>query len=149
MLRLKISGRWEPQDFIEVLKSIESFYYKLAQERWYHFRSPLWLDDDYLLWASERFGGLSFEASLDRLNERMLERARYETPSHRRLSVVRIHYASPGDIDLLGIGKVFETLANSIGRMKTYFDDAHLRSERDKQASLDTDLKRIEVDKQR
>jgi hypothetical protein len=149
MLRLEIGGRWEPQDFIEILRAIESFYYKLARERWYRFRSPVWLDDDYSLWASERFGVLSFEAALDRLNERMLERARYEAPSSRRLSVVRIQYASPGSIDLLGIGRVLETLANSIGRMKTYFDETHLRSERDQQASLDTELKRIEVEKER
>jgi hypothetical protein len=149
MLRLEIGGRWEPQDFVEVLRAVESFYYKLAQERWYRFRSPVWLDDDYLLWASERFGVSSFEAALDRLNERMLERARYETPASRRLSVVRIEYASPGSIDLLGIGKIFETLSNSIGRMKVYFDEAHLRSERDKQATLDTELKRIEIEKER
>lgn len=149
MLSLEIDGRWEPQDFIEVLQAIESFYYKLAQERWYRLRSPFWLDDEYFLFERERFGALSFEAALDQLNERMLERARYETPSYRRLSVVRIQYASPGGIDLLGIGKVFETLANSIGRMKTYFDEAHLRGERDTQASLDTELKRIEVEKER
>ena len=149
MLSLEIDGRWEPQDFIEVLRAIESFYYKLAQERLYRFGLPLWLDEGYPSWASERFGVVPFKATLDHMNERMLERARYETPSYKRLSVVRIQYASPGGIDLLGIGKVFETLANSIGRMKTYFDEAHLRSERDTQASLDTELKRIEAEKER
>lgn len=149
MLSLEIDGRWEPQDFIEILGAIESFYYKLAQDRWYRFRPPFWLDDEYLLFERERFGVLSFEAALDRLNARMLERARYETPSHKRLSVIRIQYASPGGIDLLGIGKIVETLANSIGRMKTYFDEAHLRSERDAQATLDTELKRIEIEKER
>lgn len=149
MISLEIDGRWEPQDFIEVLGAIESFYYKLAQERWHRFRSPFLLDDDYLLFERERLGASSFEAALDRLNARMLQQARYETPSYRRLSVGRIQYASPGGIDLLGIGKVFETLANSIGRMKTYFDEAHLRSERDTQASLDTELKRIEIEKER
>lgn len=149
MLSLEIDGRWEPQDFIEILGAIESFYYKLAQERWHRFRSPFWLDDEYLFFERERFGVLSFEADLDRLNERMLERARYETPSHKRLSVRRIQYASPGGIDLLGIGKVVETLANSIGRMKAYFDEAHLRTERDAQATLDTELKRIEIEKER
>ncbi|WP_027062857.1 hypothetical protein [Mesorhizobium loti] len=149
MLSLEIDGRWEPQDFIEVLGAIESFYYKLVQERLHRFRPPFWLDDEYLLFERERFGVLSFEAALDQLNARMLERARYETPSYRRLSVGRIQYASPGGIDLLGIGKIVETLANSIGRMKTYFDEAHLRSERDAQASLDTELKRIEIEKDR
>jgi hypothetical protein len=149
MLILEIDGRWEPQDFIEVLGAIESFYYKLAQERWHRFRAPLWLDDEYLFYEREQSSGSSFEVALDRLNARMLQRARYETPSYRRLSVGRIQYASPGGIDLLGIGKIFETLANSIGRMKTYFDEAHIRSERDAQASLDTELKRIEIEKGR
>lgn len=149
MLSLEIDGRWEPQDFVEVLRAIESFYYKLAQEHFHRSRPPLWLDDDYALWAIERLGVLSYEARLDQLNERMLERARYKTRSYERLSVVRIQYSSRGGIDLLGVGKIFETLANSIGRMKTYFDEAHLRSERDAQASLDTELKRIEVEKER
>lgn len=149
MLRLEIDGRWEPQDFIEVLRAVESFYYKLAGGRRYHSRWPFLLDEDYSPWATERFAALPFEATLDHLNQRMLERARYETPSYGRLSVVRIQYASPGGIDLLGIGKIFETLANSIARMKTYFDEADLRSERDAQARLDTELKRIEVQKER
>lgn len=149
MLSLEIDGRWEPQDFIEVLGAIESFYYKLGREHWHRFRQPFWLDDEYLLFERERFGVLSFEDALDRLNARMLERARFETPSYRRLSVGRIQYGSPGGIDLLGIGKVFEALANSIGRMKIYFDEAHLRSQRDAQASLDTELKRIGVEKER
>ncbi len=149
MLSLEIDGHWEPQDFIEVLGAIESFYYKLAQERRHRLMPPYWLDDDYLIFERERFGGSSFENSLDRLNARMVDRARYETPSYRRLSVSRIQYASPGGIDLLGVGKIVETLANSIGRMKTYFDEAHLRSERDAQARLDTELKRIEIEKER
>ena len=149
MLRLEIDGRWEPQDFIDILRAVESFYYKLAQRRLHRFGFPFWLDEDYPIWTRERFGFGSFEAALDHMNERLLERARYETPSYRRLSLARIQYASPGGIDLLGIGRVFETLANSIGRMKTYFDEAHLRSERDTQASLDTELKRIEIEKER
>jgi hypothetical protein len=149
MLKLEIGGRWEPQDFIEVLRSIESFYYKVAPGGSHHLRPPVWVDEDYPFWLGERFEGSSFEFILDHINQRMLERARYEAPSYKRLSVVRIRYASPGSIDLLGIGKVFETLANSIGRMKTYFDEAHLRSEGDAQASLDTELKRIEIEKER
>jgi hypothetical protein len=149
MLSLEIDGRWEPQDFIEVLGAVESFYYKLVQDRWHRFRPPVWFDDDFLFYERERFGVLSFESALDRLNERMVEQARFATPSRARLGVGRIQYASPGGIDLFGIGKVFETLANSVGRMKTYFDEAHLRTQRDVQATLDTELKRIQVEKER
>ena len=149
MLSLKIGGRWEPQDFIDILRATESFYYKLAQRRLHRVGFPFWLEEEYSVWARMRFGEGSFESSLDYMNERLLERARYETPSNKRISIARIHYASPGGIDLLGIGKVFETLADSIGRMRTYFDEAHLRSERDTQASLDTELKRIAIEKER
>jgi len=150
MLMLEIDGAWEPQDFIEVLRSTESFYYKLASVGSRRLRGlPYWLDDDYYMWGSARYGGLPFEAALDQINQRLLERARYETPSYERLRVDRIQYASPGGIDLLGIGKVFETIANSVGRIKVYFDEAHLRRERDAQASLDTELKRLQVEKER
>jgi hypothetical protein len=150
MLMLEIDGAWEPQDFVEVLRSTESFYYKLAPVGSRRLRGlPYWLDDDYYMWGSARYGGLPFEAALDQINQRLLERARYETPSYERLRVDRIQYASPGGIDLLGIGKVFETIANSVGRIKVYFDEAHLRRERDTQASLDTELKRLQVEKER
>jgi hypothetical protein len=149
MLRLKIDGRWEPQDLIELLRAIESFYYKLAFKRRYRSRSRLSVDDIYWSWASDRFGNASYAAALDYLNEKMLEQARYEMPSGGRIRIAKIMYASPGGIDLLGIGKVFETLANSIGRLKVYNDDARLRSERDAQAGFDTELKRIEVEKER
>jgi hypothetical protein len=148
MLRLEIGGRWEPQDFISILRSVESFYYKFADEQFDRFRGPYWLDYHYLI-ERERFGSPDYRALLDRLNERMVESALYKTPSHLRLSVRKIQYASPGGIDLLGIGKIFEVISTSIGRIKLYFDEAHLRSQRDAQASLDTELKRIEVERAR
>lgn len=149
MLRLEIDGHWEPQDFIEVLAAVESFYYKLARRRYFRFHYPPLLDDEYLIWSRERFGFGSFETTLDRVNASLLAQARYESPAFMRLSIARIEYASPGGIDFLGAGKIFETITNSIGRLKTYYDEAHLRRERDTQASLDTELKRIEVEKQR
>lgn len=149
MLKLKIDGQWEPQDFIEVLQSIESFYYKLTPIGSRRFRGLApWFDDDYP-WGIVKFDGLPFEVVLDQINHRFRERGRYETPSYGRLKINRIQYASPGGIDLLGIGKVFETLTNSIGRIKTYYDETHLRGQRDEQASLDTELKRLQIEKER
>src|SRR4051794_17790921 len=108
MLKLEIGGHWEPQDFIEVFQAIESFYYKLAHEPSYRFDPPFWPDEVYAPWTGGRIDVLPYTAILDRLNGRMLERARHEAPFSERLNVVRIHYASPGGIDLLGIGKVVE-----------------------------------------
>lgn len=148
MLQISIDGRWEPKDFIEIFSSIESFYYKLAVFK-YRSHYDHWLDEDYERWIFGRFDGVPFEVVLDRVNQRLLERARFRTPAHLRISVARIHYGSPGGIDLLGIGKVFETVANSIGRMKSYYDDAGLRRERYAQAVLETQFKRIELEKEK
>jgi hypothetical protein len=65
------------------------------------------------------------------------------------LGVRRLSYASPGGIDLLGIGKALEVVSNSIGQMIMYFDERHLRRERDQQATLETEAKRIELEKER
>jgi hypothetical protein len=145
MLRLEIEGSWEPQDFIEVLQSIESFYYKIAlrEIRGYRYRRP-YLDELPLI-----DGFVPFESSLDLVNQNLVRRARYEARAFERLKVLRIDFASPGNIDLLGIGKVVEVVANSIGRMATYYDDRHLRRERDAQASLETERIRIELEKER
>jgi hypothetical protein len=148
MISLKIDGKLEPHDFIEILESIESFYYKLAVENQFHRRDPWWLDDHYGGWTGEQTDR-TYGAFLDRINRKMLDRARFEASSYKRLIIARIHYASPGGIDLLGVGKVFDTIATSIGRIRVYFDEAHLRSERNTQASLDTELKRIAIEKER
>jgi hypothetical protein len=147
MLTLKINGRWEPQDFIETLRSIESFYYKvtLHRSRWF-LEPPYWFADHYYPFRSEN---VPFEILLDQVNQRLLDRARYETPSEQRMAIRRIRYASPGSIDLLGIGKVVEVISDSIGRMKVYYDDKKVRRERDTQAALDTELKRLQIEKER
>ncbi len=149
MLRLEIEGAWEPQDFIEILQAVESMYYKLSIHNLYRPKRPLFyigeLDYFHRIALSER----SYEFALDTMNGRLLERARYESSSFERLKVRRMEYASPGAIDLLGIGIVCEAIANSIGRMVVYYNEAHLRRERDEQATLETERKRIEVEKER
>jgi hypothetical protein len=149
MLKIEIDGWWEPNDFVEVLQSIESMYYKMTVLDSRGLRlSPFYFDDVYV---PDRFyeGEATFEGRLDIVNRRLLERARYDAPTHYRLKVHRIVYASPGEIDLLGLGKALEVVANSIGRMVSYYDERHLRRERDAQAKLETAAKRIEVEKER
>src|SRR5438045_3083906 len=142
MLTLKIGVQWEARDFIEVLRSVDSFYYKGSLR---NKRDPydvsFWLEDHYYSFRSD---GVPFETALDYINQQLLERARYETPSDQRLTVRRIRYASPGGIDLLGVGKVVEIISNSIGRVRVYYDERHLRRERDAQAALDTELRRLQ-----
>ncbi len=148
MLQLRIDRSWEPQDFIEVIQSIESMYYKLSSPFERRFRPYPFFEDELFLIEGGMSGVMPFGNRLDLANLRLLERARYEARSYERLFVRRIEYASPGGIDFMGIGKVVEVMANSIGRMKVYWDEAHLRRERDAQMSLETSRKRIELDKE-
>jgi len=145
MLRLKIDGAWEPQDFIEVLQATESMYYKLVHQE---HRYSRFIPFEYMRYV-EREASISqsYEGLLDTINYRLLNRARYDAASYRRLRVRRIDYASPGSVDLMGVGKVCEVIADSVGRMKVYYDDRHIRKERDEQARIATERQRIELEK--
>ncbi|MCA3272327.1 MAG: hypothetical protein INF75_15845 [Roseomonas sp.] len=149
MLRLKIDGSWEPKEFIEVLQAVENMYYKLVPSE----LPRLWLEEFYFggAFSFDRYTDTSipYPFVLDLTNQRLTERLRYTAPGALRLKVRAIQYASPGGIDLLGVGKVLEVICDSIGRMKVYWDDAHLRKERDKQASLDTKIKETKLEQER
>lgn len=69
MLRLEIDGKWEPEDFIEVLTGVESLYYKAALVRRV-FHEPLfyWFDRPYVPG--------SFDDHLNQTNDWLLARAR-------------------------------------------------------------------------
>ena len=53
MLRLELSGVWEPEDFIEVFSGIESLYYKAAIDRSLSSQWPLFGRP----WFSSSFSG--------------------------------------------------------------------------------------------
>lgn len=142
MLQLKIEGSWEPQDFIEVLQAVESMYYKLSATESSRYRREPYYGLEYDLFERASFLGLPFLNELHLINQRSVERARYSASPFERLKVRRIQYASLGGIDLMGIGKVCEVITNSIGRLIVYWDDAHIRRERDAQATIETDIKR-------
>jgi hypothetical protein len=144
MLKLRIDGFWEPQDFIEVLQAVEGIYYKLWLLRYDRRRDRMFdLFDFDLIERAER-GDMRYSGWLDLANQRLTERGRYSVQRHERLKVRGITYASPGGIDLMGIGKVCEVVADSIGSMKRYWDEAHLRRERDAQASIKTRKEHLE-----
>ena len=138
MLRLNLDGNWEPEDFIEVLRGVESLYYKAAIERSYRHQGSMgWIGP----WRSATFEGYVEEA-----NGWFLSEARAIALPHERLRIASVEYGSPGSIDLLGVGKVCEVLANVVGRSVTYFDERDLRRERNRQAKLETRRKEIELE---
>ena len=141
MLRLEIKERWESEDFIEVLKSIESLYYKAA------IGHPF-SDDLRCFWFERSMPAFSFDQYLDFSNDWLLSYARATVQSDRRLGITRIEYASPGGIDLVGLGEACKALEGIIDRLIKFFTDRDLRRERDKQAKIETALKETELEKE-
>ena len=133
-ISFKIDGVWEPSDFAEVLKAIESLYYKVALVddglrpfgRRTFRRFPTWIDS-----ADE----------LDQLNDVLLAEARMIAPPAIRLRVSRIEYASPGGIDVTGAGQAAEAADRTIGRLIDFFTGRKQRIEKDKQAEIETEIK--------
>ncbi len=141
MLRLEIDGRWEPEDFIEVLKGVESLYYKVALSRYVRYETPFH-------WFNHSRFPLSFQENLDLSNDWLLERARTIAKSPSRLMVSRIEYASPGGIDLVGLGKACQALEGTIDRIIKFFTERQLRREANNQAKIDTAIKETEYERE-
>lgn len=140
MLRLKIDGIWEPEDFIEVLKGIESLYYKAAIDRRFPYDPPFyWFERPYL--------PVSFDEHLDLSNDWLLARARAVAHGSHRMRVARIHYASPGKIDFVGIGEAFRAIEGIVDRLIKFFTERELRHEADNQARIETLRKQMELEK--
>lgn len=141
MLRFEIEGNWEPEDFIEVLKGTESLYYKLALARlpfrrpFYHFEPP--------------GPFLSYEENLGFSNDLALHQARVTSDSSQRLGVRRLTYASPGAIDLIGLGEAFKAIEGIVDRLLKFFEGRNVRRERDKQTEIETERLRVRADRDR
>lgn len=141
MLRLQIDGRWEPEDFIEVLTAIESLYYKATLTRSFFYEPPFF-------WFERSSVAMSFDENMDLANNWLLAQARTIARPHKRLGVARIQYASPGGIDLIGLGKACEAIANIIERIVKFFAECELRKQRDRQAQIETSIREVELDKE-
>ncbi len=141
MLRLEIEGNWEPEDFIDVLKGVESLYYKAALSRRF-LREPsyFWMEH---FWFERPTIAMSFGENIDFANDWLLARARTIARSHSRLRVARIKYASPGGIDLVGLGEACKAVERIIDRLIKFFDkdDREIRKQGAKQAQIETAMK--------
>lgn len=135
MLRLEIDGKWEPEDFIEVLTGIESLYYKAALAR--QFRFPY--EPEFWFGRPELID--SFDDHMRHANDWLLARARATARSEYRMTVARISYASPGDIHLHGLGDAFKALEGIVDKLIKLFTERELRSQADAQARIETEMK--------
>jgi hypothetical protein len=140
-LRLNIDGAWEPEDFIDLLRDVESLYYKAAANG-ISRRSPFFFLAGFYL-------STSFTEQIDVQNRYLLAEARSVAPKDSRLWVVRIEYGSPGSVDLLGLGKIVEVIGNIICAFAKYLADRPIQRERARQAALETERKAIEVERDR
>lgn len=136
-MRIEIDGRWEPRDFVETLKAVESLYYLAVSDRdW-----PPLDYDEYRYLRARRSPWTSFDDFLDQSNRWMLEHAHRLVPADRRIYVTKIDFASPGGIDFAGIGQAVEAIGNTVGKLVSYYGDRRLRKERDEQAAIETEMK--------
>lgn len=143
MLRLKIDGSWEPEDFIEVLKGVESLYYKAALVR----RYPGFPYEPPFYWFERHSPPVSFDEHLDLSNDWLLARARAVAHGSHRMRVARVHYASPGKIDLVGLGEACRAIEGIVDRLIKFFTERELRREADNQARIETSRKQVELEK--
>lgn len=135
MLRLQIDGLWEPEDFIEVLKGVESFYYKAALP---YTRPPFPYEPPFY-WQDALLPA-RFEEHVDLTNDWLLARARATARDKYRMKVRRISYASPGGIDLVGLGQVCNAVKGVVANLVKLCADRYLRREADAQARIETHI---------
>ena len=114
MLKVEINGYWEPEDFISVLRSVESIYYKFPRNPADSQRSPPMIG-----WGIRYFVSSHIE-DIDLFNERLLSEARAVTRPSDRLSISRIEYGSPGEIDFRGLGKALESVRGILSDIHDY-----------------------------
>jgi hypothetical protein len=80
-------------------------------------------------------------------NDWLLARARAVARGPHRMRVARIHYASPGKIDLVGLGDACRAIEGIIDRLIKFFTERELRREAGNQAKIETLRKKVEVEK--
>ncbi|MEQ1935308.1 MAG: hypothetical protein ABL962_15720 [Fimbriimonadaceae bacterium] len=140
MLRFKLQGRWEPEDFVDLMVAVESLYYK-ALDRRHRYGFP----DLFIFEGRATFG--SFDDRLDNLNQYLLAEARKTRQDWERIYIARLEYASPGKVDLLGIGEAFKAIEGIIDRLIIFFTERNLRKEKDQQAHIETHIKEMDYEK--
>jgi len=137
MLRLEIDGRWEPEDFIEVLKGVESLYYKAALRR----RYPGFPYEPPFYWREREYPPITFKEHLNLANDWLLDRARTVARGKHRLKIARISYASPGGIDFAGLGQACTVVKDVILDIIKHCGARELRRQADAQARIETSMK--------
>lgn len=131
MLKIQIAGYWEPEDFIAVLRSVESIYYKFPKNPADSQRShPL------MLWPV-RPSFFSYTEEIDKINDWLLSEARAVTRPSERISIRSIEYSSPGEINFRGLGKALDSVR---GILTDIHDYCMYRDLKRKQEEIKTEI---------
>lgn len=144
LLKLKIDDQWEPENFIQIIESVEALYYVACLMG---RRSPS--RSSYYEFVDRYGRRFSYLERIESLRSNIIEEARHSTRRLERLRINKIQYASPGGIDFAGMGKAMEALEKMFSRLLTFFEDRRLRRHRDDQAELDTERKKVEIEQER
>ena len=132
MLRIHVSKKWEPQDYLNAISAVEAIYYITV------FADRLWFYDEMLFSIRKRYREpyLAHEYFV----EEFLKEARSVADTKQRLIVNEIRHASPGFIDFDGIGEIAKAMDQSLGRIIDVFSGRKRRKEFDKQEEIRTDI---------
>ncbi|MDE0282328.1 MAG: hypothetical protein OXN16_14855 [Gammaproteobacteria bacterium] len=135
ILRVEVGGIWEPEDFIDTFRGVESFYYKTAiwgsLSNSYRYR--------YLFFDGYPFYS-RFSDSKKNINEELVSEARALITPELRITVDRVEYGSPGSIDIFGAARFLEVLCDAIGKTVKYYSEKDLRREEARQAEIQTQI---------
>lgn len=154
LLRISINGNWSVSDFAHLFERLQQLY-EIAQfghsqsEHAFSFnlqRANLLLRQERRRWVYDPL----LEAELDDEFSRVIVRnAIFQTLNEEveQLQVDRISFASPGSMDVTGIGKAFEQVSKFILGVADRFiarEDRELAREEKRQDILAKKIKNIE-----
>jgi hypothetical protein len=159
-IRLQIEGRWSAQDMGNVLLAISDLYdlrllLELLNDEWrvldryydeflHRFPLPSRRRRRFLSLGPFPLEFGLFAASLPPLDDAHLARVSQVLEPDERLHVRRVSYASPGSIDLVGIGAVVGHIKDFMLKPIERHDSKRHRELSDEREELDNERLRLE-----
>jgi hypothetical protein len=159
-LRFQIDGPWSAEDMGSLFLSLSDLYDlrlllelfsdesrlidRYYEEFFHRYPFPSRRRRRFLSLAPFPWEAGLFGAILPTLDEAHLSRLSQVLDPDERLAVQRVRYASPGSIDLVGIGAVMGHVKDFAVKMIERHDNKRQRKLSDERAALENDRLRIE-----
>jgi hypothetical protein len=130
VIKLHLAEQWEPQDYLAAISAVERVYYISL------FHAQF---DEFVGFQSQRRRMASrFGWPFDGWLPEFIYTCRALADDEQRLLVSRISHASPGFIEIKGLGKAAQAVDSALGRIIAIFTERRLRRERDEQEAVKT-----------